>query len=108
MVYTLWNHSEFELPYQIIAIFMLLLILPNTISTLLWKVTMDFHTISIRNYLGITRTYEIRQISKVLELENHIVLYAGEKKVAKIAKSSKNFSYLFERLLRTEAEIYRK
>ncbi len=108
MVYTLWNHSEFELPYQIIAIFMLLLILPNTISTLLWKVTMDFHTISIRNYLGITRTYEIRQISKVLELENHIVLYAGEKKVAKIAKNSKNFSYLFERLLRTEAEIYRK
>lgn len=108
MVYTLWNHSEFELPYQIIAIFMLLLILPNTISTLLWKVTMDFHTISIRNYLGITRTYEIRQISKVLELENHIVLYAGKKKVAKIAKNSKNFSYLFERLLRTEAEIYRK
>lgn len=108
MVYILWNHSEFEPFYQILAIFMMLLFLSNAISTLLWKVTIDFQTISIRNHPGITRTYEIRQISKVIELENHIILYAGEKKVAKIAKSSKNFSYLFERLLRAETEIYRK
>ena len=69
---------------------------------------MDFHTISIRKFPGIVKTYEIRQITKVDELEHFIVLYAGQKKIAKIAKTDKNFQNLFERLLRSDAEIYRK
>lgn len=108
MAYILWNRKEFELFYQVAALIMLLLFLPNAFSTLLWKVTMDYQTLSIRTFPGITRTYEIRKITKVIELENFVVLYVGEKKIAKIAKSSKNFPYLFERLLQTEAEIYRK
>lgn len=108
MAYILWNREDFELIYQIAALIMLLAFLPHALSTLLWKVTMDYRTLSIRNFLGITRTYEIRQITKVIELENFVVLYVGEKKIAKIAKSSQNFPYLFERLLQTEAEIYRK
>ena len=44
----------------------------------------------------------------MVELEHYIVLYIGPKKIAKIAKDSKNFQYLFERLMRTDAEIYRK
>lgn len=108
LMYILWNWNEFELIYQIIAIIMLLCLIPNFLSTMIWKVTVDFHTISVRNALGIVKTYEIRQITEVAELEHYIILYAGEKKVTKIAKSSQNFQYLFERLLRTEAEIYRK
>lgn len=107
MVYLLWNRAEFELIYQIAALIMLLTFLPHALSTLLWKVTMDYQTISIRKFPGITKTFEIRQITKVIELELFIVLYVGEKKVAKIAKDSKNFPYLFERFLRTETEIYR-
>lgn len=106
--YILWNRAEFELIYQIIAVIMLLFFIPNFLSTMLWKVTVDFRTIAVRNSLGVTKTYEIRQITEVAELENHIVLYAGEQKIVKIAKDSKNFQYLFERLLRSEAEIYRK
>lgn len=107
-VYILWDHTEFELIYQIIALIMLLFLVPNFLSTMLRKVTVDFCTIAVRNSLGVTKTYEIRQITEVAELENHIVLYAGEQKIVKIAKDSKNFQYLFERLLRSEAEIYRK
>lgn len=108
MAYLLWNREEFELIYQAAALIMLLVFLPNALSTLLWKVTMDYQTISIRTFPGITKTYEIRQITEVIELENFIVLYVGKKKIAKIAKDSKNFPYLFERLLRSETEIYRK
>lgn len=108
MAYILWNREDFELIYQIAALIMLLAFLPHALSTLLWKVTMDYRTLSIRNFLGITKLYEIRQITEIIELENFVVLYAGKKKIAKIAKSSQNFPYLFERLLQTEAEIYRK
>lgn len=107
-VYVLWYRTEFELIYQLIAIAMLPLFLWDLFSKLLQKVTVDFRTISVRNSLGFARTYEIRQITEVVELEHYIVLYIGSKKIAKIAKDSKNFQYLFERLLRTEAEIYRK
>ncbi len=108
MAYVLWNREEFELIYQAAALIMLLTFLPHALSTLLWQVTVDYQTISIRTFPGITRTYEIRQITEIIELENFIVLYVGKKKIAKIAKDSKNFPYLFERLLQTEAEIYRK
>lgn len=87
---------------------MLLLCVSNFLPTMLKKVTVDFRTISVRNSLGFAKTYDIRQITEVEELEHYIVLYIGSKKIAKIAKDSKNFQYLFERLLRTEAEIYRK
>ena len=106
--YILWDWTEFELFYQIVAVVMLLLCVSNFFPTMLRKVTVDFRTISVRNALGITKAYEIRQITEVVELEHYIVLYVESKKIAKIAKSSKNFQYLFERLMRTEAEIYRK
>lgn len=107
-VYILWYRTDFELIYQIIAIAMLPLFLWDLFSKLLQKVTVDFRTISVRNSLGFAKNYEIRQITEVEELEHYIVLYIGSKKIAKIAKDSQNFQYLFERLLRTEAEIYRK
>lgn len=107
-VYILWDRADFGLGYQIIAAGMLLGILLDLFSELLWKVTVDFRTISIRNILGIVKTYEMRQITKVVEQEQHIVLYAGQKKMAKIAKCSKNFQLLFERLWRMEVEIQRK
>ena len=106
--YILWDWTEFELFYQIVAVILLLLCVSNSFSTMLRKITVDFRTISVRNALGFTRTYEIRQITEVEELESFIILYIESKKIAKIAKSSKNFQYLFERLMRTETEIYRK
>ena len=106
--YILWDWAEFELFYQIVAVIILLLCVSNFFPTILKKVTVDFRTISVRNSLGFAKTYEIRRITEVEELEHYIVLYIGSKKIAKIAKDSKNFQYLFERLLRTEAEIYRK
>lgn len=107
-VYVLWNQTEFELFYQIIAVIMLLFFVPNLFHNLFWKVTVDYHSISIRRFPFLVKTYEIRQITAVVETQNHITLYAGPKKVVKIAKASKNFPYLFERLLRTEAQIYTK
>ena len=105
--YILWDRTEFELFHQIVAVILLLLCVSNSFPTMLRKITVDFRTISVRNALGFTRTYEIRQITEVVELEHYIVLYIGPKKIAKIAKDSKNFQYLFERLMRTDAEIYR-
>lgn len=106
--YILWDRTEFELIYQIIAVVFLILCLDDLFQTLSWKVTVDYRTISIRYFIGIVKIYDIREITKVEEQKVHIILYAGEKKIAKIAKESQNFEYLFERLMRTEAEIYRK
>lgn len=107
-IYAIWDRTEFELIYQLIAVVAMLISFPILFSNLLWKATIDFHNISIRNSLGIVKNYEMRQITKVVELEHYIILYIGQKKIAKIAKDNKNFQYLFERLLRTEAEINRK
>ncbi|MBD5456289.1 MAG: hypothetical protein HDR23_07425 [Lachnospiraceae bacterium] len=100
--------STWVLFLQIASVCLLLLFIQDLFHALFWKVTVDFHTISIRKFPGMVKTYEIRQITKVDELEHFIVLYAGQKKIAKIAKTDKNFQNLFERLLRSDAEIYRK
>lgn len=91
-VYILWDRADFGLGYQIIAAGMLLGILLDLFSELLWKVTVDFRTISIRNILGIVKTYEMRQITKVVEQEQHIVLYAGQKKWQKLQSAAKTFN----------------
>lgn len=67
LMYILWNRNDFELIYQVIAIMLLLFLIPDFLSTMLRKVTVDFQTISVRNALGIIKTYEIRQITKVTE-----------------------------------------
>lgn len=106
--YILWDQATFTFIYQIIAVIMLLFSTLDFLNALLWKVTVDSHRISVRNSLSLTQTYEIREITEIVELPHYIVLYMGSKKVAKIAKDSKNFQYLFERLLQTDIPISRK
>lgn len=90
-VYVLWNQTEFELFYQIIAVIMLLFFVPNLFHNLFWKVTVDYHSISIRRFPFLVKTYEIRQITAVVETQNHITLYAGPKRWLKLQKQAKTF-----------------
>ena len=87
------------------ALFLTIFFLSEALHALLWKITMDYHTISIRNSFGIVKKYEIAQITKVQESEHFIVLFSGQKKIAKIFKDYKNFDFLLERLVRKEIEI---
>lgn len=108
--YVLFHPAEsaWILFLQIASVILIPLFFQDLFHNFFWKVTVDFNTISIRKFPWLIKTYEICQITEVEELENFIVLYVQEKKAAKISKDSKNFQYLFERFLQSEAKIYRK
>lgn len=96
----LWNRVELEPPYLIILIAMTLLFLFDMLRVLLWKITVDYQNISVRNFLGITRTYALHEITRIEERGSYIILYSAKKKLAKIAKDSDHFTYLMERFRR--------
>lgn len=102
-----WTRNELEWIYVLISILFLAVSLCDMIDTLLWKLTVGFRTISVRNSFGKTKTYDIRQITEIQETRNHLVLYVGEKKVVKIFKDHKNVPQLAERFYREGIEIRR-
>lgn len=67
-------------------------------NELLWRVTVSYQTIEIRNSYGYKKSYFIRDISRVKEESNHILLFVGDKKIAKISKDCENFILLRTRL----------
>ncbi len=67
-------------------------------NELLWRVTVSYQTIEIRNSHGYKKSYFIRDISRVKEESNHILLFVGDKKIAKISKDCENFILLRTRL----------
>ena len=93
-----WARDELELFYQITLTLMMLFFLSDMAAILLWKVTLDYHTLTFRNSFGIVKTYEIRQITGIIEEKDHIILYIGRQKIVKISKDLQNFNYLLERL----------
>ncbi|MBD5453976.1 MAG: hypothetical protein HDR30_06665 [Lachnospiraceae bacterium] len=93
-----WARDELELFYQITLTLMMLFFLSDMAAILLWKVTLDYHTLTFRNSFGIVKTYEIRQITEIIEERDHIILYMGRQKIVKISKDLQNFNYLLERL----------
>ena len=93
-----WARDELELFYQIALTLMMLFFLSDMAAILLWKVTLDYHTLTFRNSFGIVKTYEIRQITGIIEERDHIILYMGRQKIVKISKDLQNFNYLLERL----------
>ncbi len=93
-----WARDELELFYQITLTLMMLFFLSDVAAILLWKVTLDYHTLTFRNSFGIVKTYEIRQITGIIEERDHIILYIGRQKIVKISKDLQNFNYLLERL----------
>ena len=93
-----WARDELELFYQITLTLMMLFFLSDMVAILLWKVTLDYHTLTFRNSFGIVKTYEIRQITGIIEERDHIILYMGRQKIVKISKDLQNFNYLLERL----------
>lgn len=97
-LYMIWNKNEFELFYHILIIVVILVTLIEMMHILLWRVTMDAHTISVRNSFGTVKTYEISQITKVAKKDDDIILYTGEKEIVKIPKKAKNADYLAVRL----------
>lgn len=102
-----WTRGELEWIYMLIGVFVALFSLIYMINTLLWKVTIGYQTISVRNGYGMVKTYEIRQITEIREQKDHLVLYAGDKKIVKIFKDHKNTAQLAERFQREGIEIHR-
>ena len=70
----------------------------DMIKELLWRVTVSYQTIEIRNGYGISKSYFIKDISRVKEESHNIVLFVGNKKIAKISKDCENFILLQTRL----------
>lgn len=98
-VLMLWVRNEIELFFQILVTLMMLYFFAKIIAISLWKVTLDYYTLSVRNSFGIVKTYEIRQITGIIEEKTRIVLCAGDREIVSISKKLKNFDYLMERLM---------
>lgn len=91
--------EEIEPVYVILSACFTLFCAIDLINKLLWKVTVNYNTIQIRNSFGKSEKYLIREITDVKEERHHLVLYIEDKKVAKISKDCENFLFLQERLL---------
>ncbi|MCM1387485.1 MAG: hypothetical protein NC231_09165 [Bacillus sp. (in: Bacteria)] len=95
-LYMIW--SGFESFYHLLMIISILFILKEMTKAFLWRVSMDSHTLSVRNSFGVVKTYEISQITKYVEESDRITLYIGEKQIVQIPKKAKNADYLTVRL----------
>lgn len=84
--------------YIVAIMCMALFFLFDLIYKLLWKVTINFDTIQIRDSFGKSETYSIQDITKFQEKGSYIFLYTGTIQIAKISKNSENFQLLQERL----------
>lgn len=91
--------EEIEPVYVILLACFTLFFAIDLINKLLWKVTVNYNTIQIRNSFGKSEKYLIREITDVKEERHYLVLYIEDKKVAKISKDCENFLFLQERLL---------
>ena len=91
-IFLTWDNNE--LFYHILMASVMLYLIPTGMHALLWKVTVDSHSLSVRNSFGIVKTYEISQITRVEEEEHHVILYIDFKPIAKISKYAENFDYL--------------
>lgn len=99
LAFCICNDDEIQPFYYIAFAGITLFYLIDLICILLWRVTVDYNTIHIRNSFGRTITFAIRDITKVQEQQNHIVLYVGDKKIVKISKDYENYLLLQERLM---------
>ncbi|MBD5458588.1 MAG: hypothetical protein HDR27_08475 [Lachnospiraceae bacterium] len=92
--------SNSELFCYAVCLLSALMGLTDFLNAMLRKITVTYRTISIRNSIGRVKTYSIEEITEVVEKENFIILFRGDKKIAKISKDDKNFALLEERLRR--------
>lgn len=99
LAFCICNDEEIQPFYYIAFAGITLFYLIDLICVLLWRVTVNYNTIHIRNSFGKTITFAIRDITKVQEQQNHIVLYVGDKKIVKISKDYENYLLLQERLM---------
>ena len=97
-VIMLWIRDELGLIYYIFFTLTMLFTLTHMIATLVEKVTLDYNTLSVRTSFGIVKTYEIRQITGIIEETDYIILCTGNQTIVRLSKDLKNFDYLLERL----------
>lgn len=98
----LWNERSLEAFYKIVTIVFIILMIGYIIYSLIRKVTVSFNTIYVKNILSKEKEYSLREITRVCWRRENIVIYAGERKIAKVSSEYKNFSYLLEWLLRKD------
>lgn len=99
LAFCIQREEELTPFYYIAFAALTLFCLIELIGTLLWRVTVDYSTIRIRNSFGRTVTFTIREITRVQEQQNHIILYVGDKRIARIFKGYENYLLLQERLM---------
>lgn len=101
----LWEGEEPESIYGILLAAFTLLGLWELSETLLWRVSVTYNTVSVRNNLGKIKTYPFREITYAKEEKNHIILYSDRRKIVKICKDYENVALLWERLKREESRL---
>lgn len=80
----------------------------DCLRQLIWKLTVSFHNISVRALLKGEKSYSIQSITMVCMEKNDMIIYAGNKKIAKIFSDYKNYPLLLNYLADMEIPFYAK
>lgn len=72
--------------------------LTELMRTMLWRVTVSWRTIMVRDSLGRTASYSMGELTEALERKHDLELYAAGKMIVRIRKDNKNYALLTARL----------
>lgn len=98
-----WREWIWDKEFYIYCVVLLLFAVGSMagfISKMLYKISVSNQKIRVRNGFGRVREYAVQEIAAIEEKEQYIVLYAGEKKIAKISRKCVNYASFEEWLIR--------
>lgn len=91
--------ERMEFYYYILYICFNIMFLLTLVHSMIWKITVSYNSISIRNMFGRVKSYSIREITMIQQNKFHIEIIADDKKIAKVTSDCKNYSFLLEWLI---------
>ena len=73
-------------------------LLIDIVNKVLWKVTVNYDSICVRNKFGIEKSYLWKEITMVQEWSGGADLFVGNKRIVKVATDNENYTPLMVRL----------
>lgn len=88
--------ERMELIYYILYICFIIMSLQALIHSIVWRITVSYNTINIRNMFGRVKSYSIREVKIIQQDKEHIEIFTDDKKIAMVTSDCKNYSLLLE------------
>ena len=100
--------ENLEFIYRVGLIFFAIIFTINLVNELLWRVTVTYSHIYIRNGCGMEKAYSLREITCVKQESARAMLFVGKKKIVMVGAGDNNYSVLLERLRNLDITFYKR